>query len=156
MLEKKITQKLTRWFWICSCPPYVFTLFYVVFFSGRRPSPSLASHSIRPRLEPFTLKWYLYTHGQDVSSVYLDVVGNVFMFVPFALFLYIVFHVRRFDFILFFGFLFSLGIEVTQYITGVGFPDVDDVIFNTFGVLLGIIIIKGVSQVIIADIHKIS
>lgn len=109
---------------------------------------------MQPRLEPFTLKWYLYRHGQDVSSVYLDVIGNIVMFVPVSLFLFVVFGFRRFDYILLFGFLLSVAIEVTQYITGVGFPDIDDVIFNTFGAVLGILIIRGIDRVLLTDIHK--
>jgi len=146
-LKKKINNKLVKWFWLISCPVYFFTLFYVVFFSGRRPKASLGYHAVKPRLEPFTSKWYLYTHGFDVSSIYLDVVGNVVMFVPYTLFLYIVFRFYRLRYILLSAFLLSVGIEVTQYVTGVGFPDIDDVIFNSFGAFLAILIIKGLDNV---------
>lgn len=154
ILKKRISNNLIKWFWICSCPLYFSTLFYVVFLSGRRPTASLGPHHVQPRLEPFTLKWYLYRHGQDVSGVYLDVIGNIVMFVPFALFLFVVFGLRRFDYILLFGFLLSVAIEITQFITGVGFPDIDDVIFNTFGAVLGILIIKGIDRVVLKDVYK--
>lgn len=154
MFKTKASSNLMKWFWICSCPLYFSTLFYVVFFSGRRPSASLGAHHVLPRLEPFTMKWYLYKHVQDVSSVYLDVIGNIVMFVPLSLFLFIVFGFRRFGYILLLGFLLSLAIEITQYITGVGFPDIDDVIFNTFGTVLGVLIIKGIESVVLTDLHK--
>jgi glycopeptide antibiotics resistance protein len=154
VFKKEVSRNLIKWFWICSCPLYFSTLFYVVFFSGRRPSASLGAHHVKPRLEPFTMKWYLYKHVQDVNSVYLDVIGNIVMFVPFSLFLFIVFGFRRLDYILLLGFLLSLAIEITQYITGVGFPDIDDVIFNTFGTVLGLLIITGVNRVVLMDVYK--
>lgn len=140
-------NNFTKWFWICTCPLYFITLFYVVFLAGRRPSPSLGWHSTKPRLKPFTFKWHLYKHGYDVSSVYLDIIGNIVMFVPFTLFLYVAFGLRRFNHIFFYGVLMSFGIEIVQYITGVGFPDIDDIIFNSFGAFLGILIIKGINRV---------
>jgi len=69
------------------------------------------------------------------------------MFVPYTLFLYIVFRFYRLRYILLSAFLLSVGIEVTQYVTGVGFPDIDDVIFNSFGAFLAILIIKGLDNV---------
>lgn len=91
----------------------------------------------------------------DVSSVYLDVIGNIIMFVPFTLFLYVVFGFRKLGAIFIFGFLLSLSIEIIQYITGVGVPDIDDVIFNSFGTFLGVLIIKGVNYAYATDVHKI-
>lgn len=154
VFKKEILSNLIKWFWIGSCPLYFSTLLYVVFFSGRRPSASLGAHHIQPRLEPFSMKWYLYRHGHDISSVYLDVIGNIVMFVPFSLFLFIVFGLRKPSYILLLGFLLSVAIEITQYITGVGFPDIDDLIFNTFGAVLGVLIIKGIKRVMLTDIHK--
>jgi len=84
---------------------------------------------------------------RDLSNVYLDVIGNIVMFTPLSLFLYIVFGIKHYGKILFLGFFLSFCIEAGQYFMGVGVPDVDDLIFNTFGVLLGVIIIDGVRRV---------
>ena len=35
------------------------------------------------------------------------------------------------------GFFFSLGIEITQFILGVGYSDISDLLFNTLGAMLG-------------------
>lgn len=88
----------------------------------------------------------MYTHVKDVSSVYLDVIGNVIMFTPLPLFLYIVFGVKRYTWMLVIGFFLSLSIEVIQYLTGVGVTDIDDLLFNTFGVVLGVLIIDGIKR----------
>lgn len=136
-----------KWIWKIWSFLYFFILLYVVFFSGRRPSPAWGHPHQQPLLVPFKLKWYLYTHVKDVSSVYLDIIGNIIMFTPLPLFLYIVFGVRRYIWMLAVGFFLSLSIEVVQYLTGVGVPDIDDLIFNSFGTVLGVLIIDGIRGV---------
>ncbi|MDX3912845.1 VanZ family protein [Olivibacter sp. EAT-5] len=136
-----------KWIWRVWCVLYFFILLYVVFFASRRPSPMWGRHLEDLRIVPFRTKWYLYTHMRDLSNVYLDVIGNIVMFTPLSLFLYIVFGIKHYGKILFLGFFLSFCIEAGQYFMGVGVPDVDDLIFNTFGVLLGVIIIDGVRRV---------
>lgn len=126
---------------------YVLLVGYVVFFAGRRPAFGWNPNNAKLRLTPFTTKWFLYSHGYDVSSLYLDILGNIVMFVPYALFLFMVFHVRNYLLIIASAMLFSIAIETIQYFTSVGFADIDDVIFNTLGAVLGVIIIDGVRMV---------
>ena len=40
------------------------------------------------------------------------------------------------------GFLFSLLIEMLQYVFGTGFSELDDLILNTFGVWIGAVLIR--------------
>lgn len=140
----KIKNRLMMLLWKIWSVFYFIILFYVVFFASRRPSPSFHNDRKLPMLTPFKTKWFLYQHMHDVSQLYLDIVGNIIMFVPYALFLHIVFHVRNYWFIIGTGFLLSLLIETTQYFTGIGQADVDDLIFNTLGALLGVLIIDGI------------
>ncbi|WP_166670861.1 VanZ family protein [Olivibacter sp. XZL3] len=141
-----------RWMWRAWCVLYFFILIYVVFFAGRRPSPTWGlDNNQQPLLIPFRLKWYQYTHAYNLSDVYLDVIGNIIMFVPMSLFLYIVFGVRKYSRLFLIGFLASLIIEIVQYVTGIGIPDIDDLIFNTAGAFLGIVVIDGVRRAILSN-----
>ena len=65
--------------------------------------------------------------------------GNILWFVPIGAFLRR--HTRlRGWFIVFLGFLFSLLIEVLQYIFGTGVTETDDLILNTIGTAVGVCI----------------
>jgi len=130
---------------------YFLLLIYVVFFARRRPQPSWNPKQWSFHWIPFQEKWQLYTHSHDVSGVYLDIVGNIIMFAPLPLFLYIVFSVRRYSILLTSAFVLSLCIETVQYVTGIGFADVDDIIFNTLGGALGVLLIDGIRTASQAD-----
>ena len=41
-----------------------------------------------------------------------------------------------------YGFMFSFAIEIMQYITGRGLADIDDLINNTLGAVIGYLIFK--------------
>ena len=41
------------------------------------------------------------------------------------------------------GALFSFGIETAQFILGTGMADIDDLIFNTLGAIIGVTLYKG-------------
>lgn len=127
---------------------YGIVLFYVVFFAERRPKPVWGAHREIPLLIPLKMKLYLYRHGSDISSLYLDVVGNIIMFTPLPLFLYIAMGVKRYSIMIAISFSLSFFIELVQYAFGVGMPDIDDLIFNTLGAALGCIIISGVANAI--------
>lgn len=137
---------------------YFGTLTYVVFFARRRDQADVAEMREHMNFVPLKNKfdeWY-YGYSHNLSSLYLDVWGNLLMFVPFPLFLYIVFGVRSYRKLFLAGFFSSLFIEVTQYFTGVGVPDIDDLILNTTGGLLGIIIIHALKQVVLKDLKQAS
>ena len=70
----------------------------------------------------------------------LQMLVNIFMFVPFGVFLYIGgINTRK---TCLFGFLLSLGIEVFEYVTGRGIFDIDDLILNTLGALIGYLLAR--------------
>ncbi|GAA4779596.1 hypothetical protein GCM10023231_02930 [Olivibacter ginsenosidimutans] len=130
---------------------YFVILLYVVFFARRRPYPTWNPRQWHFRWIPFETKWHLYTQGYEVSGIYLDILGNIIMFTPLPLFLFIVFGVRNYWKLLSSAFLFSTVIETIQYVTNIGFADIDDIIFNTIGGLLGVLIIDGVKRALDKD-----
>ena len=73
---------------------------------------------------------------------------NILLFVPFGILLPMV--SRRFKnpiITVAAGCLFSGSIEIMQYITGRGLTEVDDVITNTIGAAVGVVIYKIISSV---------
>ena len=73
--------------------------------------------------------------------LFQDVILNVLLFIPFGLLFPVLF--RKTAAIVFTvpaGFLASLCIETVQYITRLGTADVDDLINNTLGALIGLIL----------------
>ena len=74
-------------------------------------------------------------------SVLLNLVGNVVAFIPFGVFLPVLFQkCRNFFLTVLFSMEFSLCVEVIQLVGKVGILDVDDVILNTLGGLFGYVL----------------
>lgn len=71
---------------------------------------------------------------------FANLVGNVAIFVPYGFFMPWASRYRSFFLTLFYSFGFSLIIEVFQLITKVGSFDVDDLLLNTIGGILGFIL----------------
>ena len=75
----------------------------------------------------------------------------IIMFIPFGLLAPMVFkRMRKVRFCVFIGFLCSCGIELSQLITQRGYCQLDDVVTNTVGMLVGWGIWKMLSSVGIA------
>lgn len=90
------------------------------------------------------------TWGQTaIAHAYF--IENIIMFIPFGLLAPMVFkRMRKVRFCVFIGFLCSCGIELSQLITQRGYCQLDDVVTNTVGMLVGWGIWKMLSSVGIA------
>ena len=73
-----------------------------------------------------------------IGNAIYNVIGNILLFVPLGFFIPLLFNKKnKISSILLYGFCTSLSIEVIQLITTNNFTDIDDVIFNTLGAVLG-------------------
>ena len=75
-----------------------------------------------------------------MSYQFRTIAWNILLFIPFGLIGGLVLKLKNKSCtkIILYGLLFSIGIEVMQYITGMGrASDIDDVIFNLAGTLVG-------------------
>lgn len=73
-----------------------------------------------------------------VGNAFYNVIGNVILFVPLGFFIPLLFNKKnRVSIILLYGFSTSLLIELIQLITAQNITDIDDIIFNTLGAVLG-------------------
>ena len=147
-MKKLISNILTVCF-IC----YMILLVYYLFFSeeyGRHEAYSEYHYNLELFRE---LKRYLNHRGVIGNELFLiNVVGNVVAFMPFGFLVPVMYREQRregvykghffksFLFVSLLGFLFSLSVEAVQLVTMVGCFDVDDLVLNTSGVMLGYII----------------
>ena len=66
---------------------------------------------------------------------------NIILFIPFG-FMFPIIHKKLSKATITYGFLFSFAIEIMQYITGRGLADIDDLINNTLGAVIGYLIYR--------------
>lgn len=97
--------------------------------------------TIRYNLEPFAeIKRFINYKDVSFSMYLLNVVGNIVVFIPMGFLLPLLGSKGRFlpTFLASFG--ISLCIECVQLITKVGVFDVDDLILNTLGGIIGFVL----------------
>lgn len=117
---------------------YLLLLFYLLFFSetyGRT-----MDSGYRYNLEPFKEIKRFWNNWDSLGwkSVVTNLIGNIVAFAPFGFFLPILCKKgRNFFWCVLASACFSLAVETVQLITKVGAFDVDDILLNAFGGLLG-------------------
>lgn len=137
MYKKRYRTAAVVLFWI-----YFIVLFYFLFFSeemGRTFNDRAYQYNLTPLKEIRRFIQYRDMLGKKV--VFLNLAGNVIAFMPFGIFLPIFFkRCRHLFYTVWYSFELSLIVEVLQLIFKVGTFDVDDLILNTAGGLLGFIV----------------
>ena len=115
---------------------YIVALIYFVFFAemlGRADVPVNYRYNLVPFKE--IKRFIIYYRQIGINAVILNLAGNV---VAFIFFLPLVSeHKIKFFKVFITAFSLSLSIELIQLISKVGSCDVDDLILNTLGGLLG-------------------
>lgn len=118
---------------------YIVALVYFLFFAeeyGRRA----AGDEFRYNLVLFQeiRRFIEYRHVVGTFALITNVAGNVIGFIPFGMILPIIYkRTRKFMFITILSFELSLFVEITQLIFRVGCFDVDDLLLNTVGGMIG-------------------
>ena len=94
-------------------------------------------------LIPFVeiIRFVKYREYIGFYNVMINLVGNVVAFIPFgALIRFVVNHSVRWYHVMGYTILFSLSVELLQLVAKVGSFDVDDLILNTLGGVLGYVV----------------
>lgn len=121
---------------------YFIVLFYFLFFSeemGRTYSERAYHYNLVPLKE--IGRFLKYREVLGMKAVLLNIVGNVAAFVPFGVFLpFFSARNRKFWRTVYYSFELSLFVEVLQLIFRVGSFDVDDLLLNTVGGMLGFLV----------------
>jgi glycopeptide antibiotics resistance protein len=117
---------------------YLSFLVFLTFFS-RLYGRGTLHHSVN--MIPFrTILQYLNSsYNRNITIT--NILGNIEAFIPMGFLLPIVFEkLKKFKRVLGLVLLGTLSIEALQYITGTGASDIDDVILNVLGGIIGYII----------------
>lgn len=120
---------------------YVLFLIYFLLFSdwyGR----SGELRNFRYNLELFKeiKRFWTYREKLGFFATFTNLIGNIFIFVPFGFFLPMASKYRSFFFTLFYSFGVSLCVEIFQFFARIGSFDVDDLFLNTVGGVAGFIL----------------
>lgn len=139
MIKKEL--KVTKYLSVFMLAAYLLLLIYLTFFShyfgrGERLFRSL-------NLVPFrTILFYFNPNMSFINSA-TNLAGNVLAFLPMGFLLPLTFKkMRYFRKVLLVSFLATLTIETGQYLLIVGSCDIDDVILNLAGGVIGFISFK--------------
>ncbi len=120
---------------------YFVLLLYLLFFSeafGRTERYPEMQYNLTPFQE---IRRYLFGAGVNSRLFWVNIVGNVVAFVPFGYLLPKIFRrPRGILFVTAMTYLCSLSVELMQLISLVGIFDLDDIILNTAGGVLGCLV----------------
>lgn len=120
---------------------YIFFLLYFLIFSDWYGRTGVSSE-YRYNLVLFKeIKRFIeYREELGAFAVFTNLFGNILIFVPYGFFISMASTARGFFMTLFYSFGLSLCVEVFQILTKVGSFDVDDLLLNTIGGVLGYIL----------------
>ncbi|MCI6271644.1 MAG: VanZ family protein [Erysipelotrichaceae bacterium] len=125
---------------------YIIALFsQTVFISLPNDISSILKFDFKGRINTYTFQVFIdslrnYKLG-NYSYFIINVLGNVFAFVPLGIFVPILFKNKKLFSLILIGFTLSLVIEIIQ-LTVIRATDVDDVMLNTIGTILGYLIYR--------------
>ena len=120
---------------------YVVFLIYFLFLAEWYGRTGI-SEEYRYNLELFReiKRFIIYREQLGAFAVFANLAGNILIFVPYGFFISVASRERGFFKTLFFSMGLSLCVEIIQLFTRVGSFDVDDILLNTIGGVLGYII----------------
>lgn len=85
----------------------------------------------------------VYMKYRNLNSIYLtNLLGNIIPFIPMGYFSAVFLPKSRFLVPMFRCFLLIVSIEVFQFVTGLGYFDVDDIFLNMLGCLTGYLLVR--------------
>lgn len=77
-----------------------------------------------------------FYYENKVAYQFREVLENVIIFIPFGLYLKMLMVGTKKGIV--YGFAFSVGLEVCQFLFAMGASDITDILTNTFGTILGV------------------
>ena len=119
---------------------YLMALAYFLFFSESYGRGLIGEGEYHYNLVPFReiRRFWIYREQVGTFAWMSNLLGNVVGFLPLGFILPVIFaNMRNVGSIFCMGFLFSLSVETIQLVTKVGCFDVDDLMLNTLGAVLG-------------------
>ncbi len=128
---------------------YFVLLSYLVFLAPRRRNHHY-NYEVNIIPVKYSVNTFLTLNNIDrfeVYNFYLNLFGNILLFIPFGIILLTVFKVDKLKWIILLTIILSTSIEILQYLFQVGLADIDDVILNLMGAVLGFFLYKKIVQI---------
>ncbi len=123
---------------------YLISMVYFLFFAesmGRTATAKEYHYNLQPFRE--ISRFIKYYQVLGFYAVFLNLAGNILAFVPFGLFYPLLSRrSRSFWKVTLFSCEVSILVEIIQLVTRVGSCDVDDMILNTLGGMIGYLLFK--------------
>lgn len=141
---KRIHSHIFNMLLLVSVAVYILFLLKLLLFKYYSPIDIITSNYEAYRsfnLIPFGgIYDYLVKHVASGSLAVTNILGNIVIFIPMGVLLRLYSSKDRILRPVAVVFVTSVTVEVIQYILGIGASDIDDVILNTFGGFLGILL----------------
>ena len=128
---------------------YLILLIYFLFFAeemGRNPQMR-EGYSYNLTLFKEIRRFITYREQLGTFVVAANLLGNILIFVPYGFFVSMAGRTRGLFRTFFLSMFLSLGVETVQLVTRVGSFDVDDILLNTIGGILGYVVFAACSRV---------
>ncbi|WP_066506373.1 VanZ family protein [Abyssisolibacter fermentans] len=122
---------------------YVLILIYQVFIRAYGTYDRVQVSSISYNLYPLKtiINYIKYYERVNFTVWFFNIFGNIIAFMPLGFFLPLIFkRLSKFRYTLIIGVVSSLLIEILQIVFAVGCFDIDDIILNSTGIILGYMI----------------
>jgi len=127
---------------------YVSVLVHFLFFSESLGRVNL-DRTYQYNLIPFReiRRFWVYREQIGPAASFLNLAGNILIFTPFGFFVPAMFRrLRGFFRVVLLGFELSLAVECVQLVTKTGSFDVDDLILNTLGSVIGVLLYMAIQH----------
>ena len=118
----------------------VFIIYFLIFSDWYGRTGEMSEYRYNLELFREIKRFWDYRHQVGMISLVMNLFGNVLIFMPFGFFLPMASRFRSVFATIFWSFMLSLAVEMFQFITKVGCFDVDDLLLNTVGGIIGHII----------------
>lgn len=151
------TPKLILWIFFVL---YMMLLIKMIFFKyGFRASLVLLKLPYKPFKSNFiplkTIIFYCLT--SDITIIIRELLGNVVAFSPMGFLLPFLFNeIKGVVKVSIISFAISLFFELIQLITNLGSFDVDDIILNTLGAIIGFMVYKAIIHLVGVEVTSVS
>ena len=139
-MKKKLNKKLITFIGWILLYIYILLLSYFLFFSERY-GRDLVTQQYNLQLFKEIKRFIRYRGQIGLEGFIVNIFGNIIAFMPYGFLLPLLNKAyRRFYIILILCVLFSLAVETAQLLLKVGVFDIDDILLNSFGGILGYLI----------------
>ena len=96
-----------------------------------------------------TIETFMHSEAGKMNSI-RNIIGNIIAFMPLGFFVPLLFDkFNNYKKVIKVGFLSSLAIEITQLFVGSNVCDIDDIIYNTLGAIVGFLCFKTFEKITI-------